>query len=387
MRACLKRSFQVVVAFVTFFVVSSAVVHAQENSVPGGADGYYRGEVVEVVQEGRREDAGFTSFFQELRVEILSGDLKGKTIEVEHGGVVSLSPTEEFETGDRVVVIEFLSQGESRFSILDNYRLPSLVIIVLSFFVLVILVAGRRGVGSILGLVVSFAVIVGFIVPQILAGHDPVLISIIGSVVIALSTMYMAHSFSRDTTVAVVSTFFTLVFVGILSYTFVEVASITGVGSEDTFLLQFGPVAVSIKGLFLGGMIIGALGVLDDITTSQTAAVLEIFKANPKLSFKELFVRGSNVGKHHVASLVNTLVLAYVGVSMALFIMIVVNPADQPLWVILNSEVIGEEVVRTIAGSAGLVLAVPITTLLACWYAVRKSGHYRDSGETRQKRL
>jgi len=346
------------------------VLFAQESeqSIPGVGEQYFQGEVVEIVNEGRREEAGFSNFFQELEVEIVNGSLKGEVVEVEHGGVVSVSPREEYRVGDKVVLIQFSKSGDVSYSIMDTYRLPALISIIVGFFLLVILVAGRRGIGSIVGLVISFLIIVKFIVPQILDGRDPVLISVVGAIAIMAVTMYLAHSFSKKTTVAVVSTLITLVITGVLSYFFVEVARLSGLGSEDSFLLQFGPTHVNLKGLLLGGMIIGALGVLDDITTSQTSTVVEISRANQKLSVKELFLRGSNVGRDHVASLVNTLVLAYAGASMALFILFVVNPAEQPYWVILNSEAIGEEVVRTIAGSIGLVLAVPITTIAAAWY-------------------
>ena len=220
-------------------------------------------------------------------------------------------------------------------------------------------------------MIVSVLVILQFIVPQILQGQDPLLVSIAGSLAIMLLTIYLAHGISKRTTVALGATAIALLITGVLSYFFVNITDLTGVGSEDAYLLQFGPASINLKGLLLGGIIIGALGVLDDITTSQSAAVFEIAKANKKLEFMDLIMRGYVVGKEHIASLVNTLVLAYAGASLSLFIIFVLNPSNQPYWVILNSQIIVEEVIRTLAGSIGLVMAVPIATILAAWAATK----------------
>lgn len=354
----------------------AAPVFSQEESdalAPSVEERYYRGTVVEVVNEGTTEIAGYTNFFQILGIEIAEGARAGDVVEVEHGGVVNITPEQLFALDDEVVLIGFLRDGEETFSILDRYRARTVLYIVAAFFVLVVVVAGWRGLGSIVGLGTSFTVIVLFIVPQIINGRDPVLISIIGSVVIMVATMYLAHSKSLKTTIAVGSTFLTLVLAGAFSYLTVELAHLSGVGSEESFLLQFQPTELNLKGLLLGGMIIGALGVLDDVTTTQVSTIFELKKANSKLGFSELLRRGLVVGRDHVAALVNTLVLAYAGVSLGLFILFVMNPADQPYWVIFNSEIISEEVVRTVSGSTALVLAVPITTAIASWIATRRA--------------
>ena len=149
---------------------------------------------------------------------------------------------------------------------------------------------------------------------------------------------------------------------------------LSGLGTDDAFSLQFGQTGnINFKGLLLGGIIIGTLGVLDDITTSLSATIEEIKKANPKYTFWELVKSGLRVGSEHISSLVNTLVLAYAGVSLPLFLFLILNPMQHPLWTILNSEIIVEEIVRTLAGSIGLILAVPITTLLAAWLNTTKS--------------
>lgn len=207
--------------------------------------------------------------------------------------------------------------------------------------------------------------LVGFIIPSIIGGNNPFVMSLLGSGVIASASLYLSHGFSKRTTIALISTLLTLVLAAVLSIIFVEITRLSGAGTEESFFLQFGPLEqLNLKGLLLGGIIIGALGVLDDITTAQSAAVEEIHNANPKLSAKDLYKRGLSVGKEHIASLVNTLVLAYAGASFPLLLLFSIEDVE-PFWVTLNHEYMVEEIVRTLVGSTALIFAVPITTYLA----------------------
>jgi uncharacterized membrane protein len=146
-----------------------------------------------------------------------------------------------------------------------------------------------------------------------------------------------------------------------VTYTF-----LTGLGSEDAASLLYGQTgSINFQGLLLGGIIIGSLGVLNDITIGLSASMYELALANPKYTFKELFASGLRIGSEHIAALVNTLALAYAGAGLPIFIFIVLNPSHQPVWMILNSELLAEEIVRTLAGSIGLILAVPLTAVFA----------------------
>ena len=207
----------------------------------------------------------------------------------------------------------------------------------------------------------------GFIVPNILKGGDPLLFGVAGSIAIVTATLYLTHGFSKQTTVSLVGTMLSLILTGVLAVVFVKICHLTGFGSEEVVYLQIGEGKVaSVKGLLLGGMMIGALGVIDDITVTQAAIVFEIYRANKKLKLKELYERGLRVGKDHIASMTNTLVLAYVGASLPLFLLFYQNEFV-PRWVALNSEVVAEEIVATLVGSLGLIASVPITTMLAAW--------------------
>ncbi len=218
-------------------------------------------------------------------------------------------------------------------------------------------------------MVISFGVIIGYIIPSILHGQDPLTVTVIGSVFILFVTTYLAHGISQKTTIALISTLISLFIAVGFAIVAIKYNNITGLGNEDIFALQMGATnIINFKGLFLSGIIISTLGALNDITTTQSATIWELKKTNPKLKFVSLFEGGINVGREHIASLVNTLILAYVGSALAIFIFLVLNPNKLPYWVILNNEIISDEIIRIIAGSTGLLLSVPIVTFIASYF-------------------
>lgn len=362
-----------IISLMVLLLVPLSQSHAQEN-LPL-QDTYYKARVEQIVEEGSKDANGVTVPYQIVQIEILDGNLRGKEFTIDHGTIFSIEKDKFVKPGQSVVVVRTTGPDLSPvFQIIDSYRLPTLLPFLIAFAAAVILLSGWRGIGSIIGMIVSVIVIVRFIVPQILAGNDPLTVSIMGSMGIMLTTIYLAHGFSRQTSIALISTFLTLLFTGGLSVLLVKATHLTGLGSEDAYSLKLGLTAiVNFKGLLLGGIVIGALGVLDDVTTGLTASVFELKRANAKLSFSELFSAGLRVGREHVSSLVNTLVLAYAGASLPIFIILITNPNNYPLWSIINSETITEEIVRTLSGSFGLIVAVPLTTAIAAWYLTRRA--------------
>jgi uncharacterized membrane protein len=333
------------------------------NSLP-----YYRAKVVKVLEERQipSQDSALL-YTQRLQVERLDNK---ETIELEIGTTYApLNADQRLKVGTKVILSEQTNQsGVSEYVLVDIYRLPLLGWFGMGFFFLVILVARKQGFFSIIGMLVSLFILSGFIVPHIMAGQNPVLITIIGSIGIAALTMYLSHGWRTNSHLSLLAMLISLIAVGILATLVVNLVHLVGLGSEEAYFLQFGPWAnINLKGLLLGGIILGALGILDDITVSQVSIVRQLFEVNPNLSFSELYERGLNVGRDHVASLVNTLVLAYAGANLPLFILFSASSVIPP-WVNINNEVISEEIVRTIVGSTGLVLAVPLSTLLAAFW-------------------
>lgn len=362
--------------FCLFVLGSFAIIWhpaiAQENTdVPQTvealpADAYYVAQIVEITKEGTQDLSGSLIHYQNAKVRVVRGSDTGKELVISN--YTYTQDRQKLRVGEKVVVTATQGPEQTTYYISDKYRIPSALGIFVIFFLLAVFFARKKGLMSIVGLAVSIFLLIWFMVPRILAGDNPLVTSLITAVIIALISLYLAHGFTVRTTVAVVSTIVTLGISVLLALLFVQLAKLTGAGTEEAAFLQFGPTdTLNLRGLLLGGIIIGVLGVLDDVTTSQVATVGEIRAADPSLSFAELYKRGLTVGREHIASLVNTLALAYAGASLPLFLLFSVNKT-QPFWVAFNSEFIIEEVVRTLVGSSALILAVPIATFLAAKY-------------------
>lgn len=338
-------------------------------------DQFYRAEIIEVVSEESTATGESSITTQTLKIKFLTGDLKDQEKEVLNDGVFTINGGDPLKVGQTVLIYKTSASGTEEFYVADTYRVPALIYMIGAFFLLAIALSRWKGVASIVGLLISILVIVKFVIPQIIDGNNPLVVTLLGALMIALVSIYLAHGFNRRTTVALVSTLITLGLSALLAILFVHTGKLFGLGSEEAFYVQqLGSLQnLNLKGLLLGGIILGALGVLDDITTAQTATVYELKRANSSLGWKELFVRGLSVGREHVNSLVNTLFLAYAGASLPLFLFFTVGGSTQPLWVTLNSEFIAEEIVRTLVGSMGLMMAVPITTFLAAYYFGNRS--------------
>ena len=266
-----------------------------------------------------------------------------------------------------------LADGSTQVVLYDVFRLSTVLWLSLVFVVVVLVVGKLQGLGAFGGLILSIVVLLYYVVPQILSGANPVLVSMVGAVVIGTASLYIAHGWNSKSHIALLSLLMALTAVATLSTTAVYAAHLVGLGSEEAAFLQYGSTAsINLQGLLLGGILLGALGVLDDVTVAQVSIVFQLKLAKKEADWAELYTRGLAVGKDHVASLVNTLVLAYVGANLPLFVLFVSNTAV-PSWVTLNSEIIVEEIIRTLSGSIGLVLAVPITTALAAYWVNRIS--------------
>ncbi len=309
-----------------------------------------------------------SEIIQKVKVKILQGEQAGRVMEIEQNDT-TLVKNLHVAVGEKVVVVKTGLPPNDSYYISDVYRLPTILIVAVIFVLLVVVLARKKGVSALTGLVSSIIILGFFMIPAIVAGKNPIAVTLVSAAAILFISLYLAHGFNRQTTVALVSTLLTLCLSIVLSYVFVRAGHLFGLGTEEANYLQLGALGnLNLQWLLLSGIIIGTLGVLDDITISQVAIVAELQKANSCLSTSELYTRGLAVGKEHIASLVNTLVLAYAGVSLPVFLLFKTSAVAAPLWVVFNSQSIAEEIVRTLVGSITLVLAVPITTWLAAYY-------------------
>ncbi|HSD84969.1 MAG TPA: YibE/F family protein [Anaerolineae bacterium] len=319
--------------------------------------------VIEVVEEGTLNQGGVQQPYQKLRLEILSGQRAGRAVTVDYGTQSFGSSVVLYRPDDHVQVMHVARADGDLFLITEPNRWGPLLTLLLSFVVVTLIVSRWKGVRSLLGLGVSLFVITQFILPLILAGYPPTLVSILGAFALLSITQYLIYGWSLKTHAAVLGILISLIITGVLAAIFVEATRLTGYGSEEVGFLQVSGVPIDPRGLLLAGILIGALGVLDDVTISQASSVFELSAANPTFGVRELYRRAMNIGRDHIASTVNTLVLAYVGASLPLLLLFAIYP--QPFGQIINREFVTEEVVRTLVGSLGLITAVPITTLLA----------------------
>jgi uncharacterized membrane protein len=349
-----------------------------EQSLAPGETETMSARVIEVLEEGTVElGGGSTQPYQRLLLRVENGSLAGQEIVVEEGTVNIISQERLFHVGDRVYLERAVGPDGDRFYISDAVRTRPLFLIVGLFVTLVVLVGRGKGLRSLGGTLFSLAVIFAFVVPQIVAGRDPVGVSIMGSVVLLAASTYLVYGWNPKAHAAVAGMMLSLVLTGALAWLFVEWTRLTGLSVEESsyLVMELGP-NINLQGLVLGGIIVGSLGVLDDICVGQSSAVFELAAANHDLSWRELFRSSFNIGRDHIAAMVNTLLLAYVGASMPL--MLAFSIYQEPIWRRINREPIAEEIVRTLVGSVGLVLAVPITgliaSLLAHWAVRRDEG-------------
>jgi uncharacterized membrane protein len=328
-------------------------------------DSFYRAKV-QGVESKETEILGRKVTSQNLTMEILDKDKKGEIIVVDNGGGADLQESQIYKKGDILIIVKTKVGEDDQYYVQDRYRLPGLLGMIAVFLVLTIIFARKQGIGSIIGLIASIGILVGYLVPALLKGQNPVLVTFIASIAIITLTLFISHGFRVRTFISFVAMNITLGLAYGISVLFVYMAHMFGVGNEDTFYLaSISTVDLDLRGILLAGVMIGMLGVLDDVTVAQAATIDEIKRANPKTRFKQLYAAGMSVGRDHIASLVNTLALAYVGSSLPLFLLLYINSANIPIWVTLNSEFIAQELIRTMAGSIAIVLAVPITSLIA----------------------
>lgn len=290
----------------------------------------------------------------------------------DEGGLTSLNfasdntTTPRFERGDRIIVSRQPdAEPGFEYAFADRDRKPVLLGLA-AFFAIAVVVLGRlRGLAALAGLAVSFVVLLRFVIPAIVAGRSPLMVAVVGSAAIAFLAIYLAHGFSALTTVALLGTLGALAVTVGAAQLFVSLADFSGFGSEEAIFLNVAQGTINLNGLLLGGVVIGALGAIDDMTVTQASIVSELREADPEMARGQLFAAAMRVGRDHVASTVNTLALAYAGASMPLLILFVL--AEQSLGTVANGETVATEILRTLVGSLGLVVAVPLTTWLAVW--------------------
>lgn len=337
------------------FLFLAPLTSAQANKT----DTFFEAKIVEIQQ----------SKSPTVEVEITEGEHSGKKYTIPYVDVEQLK-RQSLQEG-RQVIVSFTTQNNREVVyIVDHVRRNQLLLLFFVFMIFVFYVGRWKGLFSLLGMIFSFVIIGRMIVPGIIAGTDPIVISLLGSLFIIPVSFYIAHGLNKKTTISVISTFLSLILTALLAYIFVQFTNLTGYAAEESVFLQtITGGALNIKNLLLAGIIIGAMGVLDDITISQAAIIEKLAGTNPKFTKMELFTHGMDIGRDHIASLVNTLVLVYAGASLPLFLLFYNSQISYSQ--VINQELVATEIVRTLVSSIGIIAAVPITTALSAFVVKR----------------
>ncbi|MFF3908147.1 YibE/F family protein [Streptomyces sp. NPDC001848] len=310
--------------------------------------------------EGSSAQQQSTGTCKKATVRVDTGKDQGRTFTE----IVQPDQSRQLHQGEKVVVAyEPSAPRDLQYSVADVNRKVPMALLAGIFAVAVVVVGRMRGVMALIALAVSFLVLSLFILPAILQGSNPLLVAVVGASAIMLIALYMCHGLSARTSVAVLGTLISLSLIGVLGSLFIGWAALTGNTDDNTGLIHGLYPGIDMSGLLLAGVIIGSLGVLDDVTVTQTSAVWELHEANPSMGWRGLYRAGIRIGRDHIASVVNTLVLAYAGAALPLLLLFSI--AQSSVVTVADSELVAEEIVRTLVGSIGLVASVPVTTALA----------------------
>lgn len=369
----LARAGGIFIALLFAVCTYPSVSFAEGEPIFVGKQSLMKAEVIQVLDEGEVIIPGTDTKTrtQNIRARILEGEEKDVTITLENDYA-------QLKVGD-LFYLRHSQEGDiDMYSVADPYRLNVLMILAGIFLVLVVFVGGFQGMRGVLSLIGSLLLIFYILLPGILKGYSPVVVAVgVSSLIIVLGS-YITHGFNRTTSSAVFGMLATVVVVGAIGYLAVYGAHLTGYSSEESTYLTFSSRgSIDLVGLVFGGIMIGLLGVLYDIAIGQAVTVEELLRAGKGSMTKgAAYVRAVRIGKEHIGALVNTLAIAYVGAALPLLLLFRTTTAG--IEYTLNSELFATEIIRILVGSIGLILAVPITTLIAVYYVrgdAEPSGH------------
>lgn len=348
-----------IIALTALFFLTTGVVHGQE--IVTNKTTVEKARIVEILQQETKNIPGTETptVVQSLKAEIIEGNNKGTVVTMENDYTA-------LKSGEIVYITHTTNEldGTDYYFVADIYRLPALYALIGLFVLCVFVFGGKQGVRGLLSLIGSLVIIVYVLIPAIIGGYPALPTSIAISALIIIVGSYITHGFNRTTTSAVIGMIITVMVTGLLAYISVKYMHLTGMINEESVYLNFNTNGlINLTGLLLGGIMIGLLGVLYDVAIGQAVAVEELTHVGGHLSRTEIYRRGLRIGREHIGAVVNMLAIAYVGASLTLLLLYSTSGSD--LQITLNREIFATEIVRIMVGSIGVILAVPITTLIS----------------------
>ena len=363
----------VILSFVAAPYIMNIFKPTTDQTTVGYTSETVQAEVLNIQEEGRTTVGKQEQTYQIVEIEVMEGEFNHSHMFLEFGKNQVMPEEYILKPGDEILVtvgISPLDNTPSAFFV-DFVRGKAILLIFLLFAIISFIIGSWTGLRSLLGIMVGMGVIILFVIPQIVNGANPLVTSIIGSVIFLAVSLYLVYGWRAMTHSAAISMTLSLILTGGVSIFAVKLARLTGFGNENMmFLIQQSENQIDMRGILLAGIIIGSLGVLDDLAVGQSSAVFQLSKANADLKFQDLFRRAMIIGRDHVAASVNTLVLAYAGESLPMLLLFSITHVN--LGMAINVSFIAEEIVRALAGTIGLFLSIPISTAMACLWVLRK---------------
>ncbi len=322
--------------------------------------------VLEASEAQSSEEYGEYIEFQEVKLKITSGKYKGEVLEIENHLPENEAYSIYVKKGDKIIIAvdEYGDYYEAY--IVDFARTNYIIYLSILFFIILLLIGKTKGLKAIISLTLTVAAVFYILLPQILKGANPVPISIAISIGVTIITIFLVSGINNKSFAAIIGTSVGVIMAGLISYFVGVKIHLTGLSADEATMLMYIPQEISFnfKNLLFSGIIIGSLGAIMDVGMSIASAIDEVHSANNNLTAKELFDSGMNVGKDVMGTMTNTLILAYTGSSIPLLLLFMAY--ETSLTEIMNLDIIATEVVRSLSGSIGLVLTIPITALVAC---------------------
>jgi uncharacterized membrane protein len=345
-------------AIVTAFLLHSSSVHAEENKT-------LKGTIIstQAISESKKKELPPNSRLFVVELKNQQGQKVSAFADPKMPNV---------KLGDDVLLVHTIGpKEESIYYVTDHVRTDSILFLFLIFVSTVVLISRKAGLLSLLGMGYSFLIIFKFLLPQLYAGNNPILISLLSVMLIAPVTFVLSHGFNQKTFTALGATIISLTLTSILALIFINYSHLSGFGSEEAYFLQLAQGTLNIKGIFLAGIIIGTLGILDDATVTQTSIVAQLKATTRDLRGFDLFGNAMAVGHDHIASTVNTLILVYTGASLPLLLLFI--QSNESFITVLNNQIIAEEIVTMLVSSIGLIISIPIATMMAVHFVSKES--------------
>lgn len=342
-----------------------------KTAQPSGGEETFEAKVIKILDEKNisRED-GATIVQQNLLLKGLGGKWKDKEIKFEGISDIEVASAGNYDVGDKVLVARSVDMdGNEKFYVTDFIRRGYLYLLGFVFALIIIIIGKKKGINSLVSLVVSFFIIIKFILPKILSGSNPLYVGLIGAFLILTLMIYLTEGWKQKSHLSVLSVLISLSITLIFSIVFTKLTRLSGMAQDEAvFLIGLTKNAIDFQGLLLTGMLIGAIGVLDDVIVSQIEAVAQIKATNPNLPNKKVFISAFKIGNTHLGTMVNTLFLTYAGASLPLLLLFVINQGSFISFSqVINNEMIATEVVRTLVGSIGVALSMPIATFFGAY--------------------